>query len=104
MQQINSTPVVTDKQSYTVSGQWDPADPALEALNVETPKEGKIFMTVAVDLVVRGIREPVRFVIETPVKIFSQNSSFWYFNRRSLVQQFFLHSKEVIYSVISIFY
>lgn len=53
-------------------------------------------MTVAVDLVVRGIREPVRFVIETPVKIFSQNSSFWYFNRRSLVQQFFLHSKEVL--------
>lgn len=54
-----------------------------------------MFMTVAVDLVVRGIREPVRFVIETPVKIFSQNSSFWYFNRRGLVQQFFLHSKEV---------
>ena len=53
-------------------------------------------MTVAVDLVIRGIREPVRFVIETSVKVFPQNERFWYFNKRNLVQQFFLNSKEVI--------
>lgn len=85
-----------DKQSYNICGLWDPADPALESLNVELPKEGEIFMTVAVDLVIRGIREPVRFLIETPVKIFPQNERFWYFNKRNLVQQFYLNSKEVI--------
>lgn len=54
-------------------------------------------MTVAVDLVIRGIQEPVRFQIETPVRIFGQNErNFWYFQRRSLVQQFFLNLKEVI--------
>ncbi|KAJ8680841.1 hypothetical protein QAD02_016628 [Eretmocerus hayati] len=93
--QRDSTPVVADKQTYSVSGKWDPADPALESLNVET-KDEKISMTIAVDLVIRGIREPVRFVIETSVKIFPQNERFWYFNKRSLVQQFFLHSKEII--------
>lgn len=52
-------------------------------------------MTVAVDLVIRGIREPVRFIIETLVKVFPQNERFWYFNKRNLVQQFYLNSKEV---------
>lgn len=93
--QLTNAPLLTDNKSYYVSGKWDPSDSALESLNVETPREGKIFMTVAVDLVIRGIREPVRFVIETSVKIFSQNERFWYFNKRSLVQQFFLNSKEV---------
>lgn len=85
--------MVSDKQSYNVCGKWDPADPALETLNIET--EGKIFMTVAVDLVIRGIREPVRFVIETSVKVFQQNERFWSFYKKNLVQQFFLNSKEV---------
>ncbi|KAJ9597184.1 hypothetical protein L9F63_026925, partial [Diploptera punctata] len=61
-----------DKQCYVISGHWDPADPAFEALNVETPRDGRIYITVAVDLVIRGIQEPVRFLIETPVKVFPQ--------------------------------
>lgn len=52
-------------------------------------------MTVAVDLVIRGIQEPVRFPIETSVRVFSQTERFWYFQRRSLIQQFFLNLKEV---------
>ncbi|XP_076673714.1 GTPase activating protein and centrosome-associated isoform X1 [Andrena cerasifolii] len=94
--QVNSGPIIQDKQCYNISGHWDPADPALETLNVETPREGKIFMTVAVDLVIRDIREPVRFIIETSVKVFPQNERFWYFNKRNLVQQFYLNSKEII--------
>ncbi|XP_077268303.1 GTPase activating protein and centrosome-associated isoform X3 [Temnothorax americanus] len=96
LQQVNTGPIMQDKQCYNICGRWDPADPALETLNIETPREGKIFMTVAVDLVIRDIREPVRFVIETSVKVFPQNERFWYFNKRNLVQQFFLNSKEVI--------
>lgn len=94
MQQVSTGPIIQDR-CYNICGQWDPADPALETLNIDTPREGKIFMTVAVDLVIRGIREPVRFVIETPVKVFPQNERFWYFNKRNLVQQFYLNSKEV---------
>lgn len=74
---------------------WDPTESAFEALNQETAKDGKVYITVAVDLVIRGIQEPVRFLIETPVKIFGQNERFWYFHRRSLIQQFFLNLKEV---------
>ncbi|XP_015433686.1 PREDICTED: rab GTPase-activating protein 1-like isoform X2 [Dufourea novaeangliae] len=97
--QVNSGPTIQDKQCYNIFGHWDPADPALETLNIETPREGKIFMTVAVDLVIRGIREPVRFIIETSVKVYPQNERFWYFNKRNLVQQFYLNSKEVISGV-----
>ncbi|XP_020282361.1 rab GTPase-activating protein 1-like isoform X2 [Pseudomyrmex gracilis] len=94
--QVNTGPIIQDKQCYNICGRWDPADPALETLNIETPREGKIFMTVAVDLVIRDIREPVRFVIETSVKVYPQNERFWYFNKKNLVQQFYLNSKEVI--------
>ena len=52
-------------------------------------------MTVAVDLVIRGIREPVRFVIETSAKVYPPNERFWYLNKKNLVQQFVLNSKEV---------
>ncbi|XP_017880898.1 rab GTPase-activating protein 1-like isoform X3 [Ceratina calcarata] len=96
--QVNTGPLIQDKQCYNIFGHWDPADPALETLNIETPREEKIYMTVAVDLVIRGIREPVRFIIETLVKVFPQNERFWYFNKRNLVQQFYLNSKEIISS------
>ncbi|XP_015113735.1 rab GTPase-activating protein 1-like [Diachasma alloeum] len=93
--QSSVAPMGQDKQCYNISGSWDPADPALETLNNET-KEGKIYMTVAVDLVIRGIREPVRFVIETAVKVYPQNERFWYLVKKNLVQQFQLNSKEII--------
>ncbi|XP_011304612.1 rab GTPase-activating protein 1-like isoform X2 [Fopius arisanus] len=93
--QSSIAPLGQDKQCYNISGSWDPADPALETLNNET-KEGKIYMTVAVDLVIRGIREPVRFVIETAVKVYPQNERFWYLVKKNLIQQFQLNSKEII--------
>ncbi|XP_063972215.1 rab GTPase-activating protein 1-like isoform X2 [Diachasmimorpha longicaudata] len=93
--QSSVAPMGQDKQCYNISGSWDPADPALETLNNET-KEGKIYMTVAVDLVIRGIREPVRFVIETAVKVYPQNERFWYLVKKNLVQQFQLNSKEIV--------
>jgi len=39
---------------------WDPTEQNFEPLNVETPKEVKQYMTIAIDLVIRGIQEPVR--------------------------------------------
>ncbi|CAB0008986.1 unnamed protein product [Nesidiocoris tenuis] len=84
-----------DSAGFTISGQWNPKDKAFLLLNSETPREEKIPLTVAVDLVVRGITEPVRLLVETHVKVFPKNERFWYFSRKtSLVQPFFLHLKE----------
>ncbi|KAJ8917151.1 hypothetical protein NQ315_012643 [Exocentrus adspersus] len=88
-----------------ISASWDPTEPSFELLNVETAKEAKQYMTVAVDLVIRGIQEPVRFQIETPVRIFGQNErNFWYFQKRCLVQQFFLNLKEVVSELNDVYY
>lgn len=84
----------SDRQNYQICAQWDPTEAAFETLNVETPKDQKVFITVAMDLVLRGITEPVRFLLETPVKVFSQSERFWYLAKRSHVQQFFLNLKE----------
>lgn len=85
-----------------ISATWDPAERTFECLNQETPKEIKQYMTIAVDLVITGIQEPVRFLIETTVRVFGQNErNFWYFHRRSLTQQFYLNLKEV--SCLSIY-
>lgn len=86
---------VVDRNCTFVSATWDPTEPSFEPLNVETPKDHHLYMTVAVDLVIRGIQEPVRFQIETPVRVFSATERFWYFQKRSLIQQFFLNLKEV---------
>lgn len=87
----------TSDQTYIITGHWDAADPAFEALNiVDEPSSGsRTYITVAMDLVVKGIQEPVRFLIETPVRIFPKHERFWYFYRRPLVQQFYLNLREI---------
>ncbi|CAL4092407.1 unnamed protein product, partial [Meganyctiphanes norvegica] len=85
----------TDKKSYVISGHWDPADPAFVVLNDETPKDMRVFMTVAIDLVMKGIQEPVRFVIETKVRVYPHNERFWYFSKKPLIHLFSLKLKQV---------
>lgn len=85
-----------DDTSYVITGLWDPKDAAFELLNTETEgKDKKVYLTVAVDLVVRGITEPVRLLVETQVRVYHQGERFWYFTRRPLVQPFSLNLKEV---------
>lgn len=84
----------TDK-SYVISGHWDPADPAFVVLNDETPKDMRVHMTVAIDLVMRGIQEPVRFVTETKVRVYPHNERFWYFSKKPLIHLFSLKLKQV---------
>ncbi|KAI4458021.1 tbc1 domain family member gtpase-activating protein [Holotrichia oblita] len=91
----NSNSVI-DRNCTMISASWDPTESAFESLNTETPKDVRQYMTVAVDLVIRGIQEPVRFQIETPVRIYGQAERFWYFQKRSLIQQFFLNLKEIV--------
>ncbi|KAG8234246.1 hypothetical protein J437_LFUL007753, partial [Ladona fulva] len=119
------------QQSYVISGQWDPSEKAFEALNVETsiatqqqgqhaptsntatsqpsaalsisqpPSADNSYITVGVDLVLRGIREPVRFIIEAPVRVYPTTERFWYTTRRALVQHFYLHLEETVTNALS---
>lgn len=85
-----------ERNCTNICAAWDPTESSFEPLNMETPKEAKQYMTVAVDLVIRGIQEPVRFQIETAVRVFGQHErNFWYFQKKGLIQQFFLNLKEV---------
>ncbi|KAL3872041.1 hypothetical protein ACJMK2_040008 [Sinanodonta woodiana] len=85
----------TDGKNYTVSGHWDPTEECFSVLNTETPKEMRVFLTVAIDLVIYGIQEPVRFAVETKAKIFPQNEKFWYLTRKPHVEQFHVKLQQV---------
>ncbi|XP_044756834.1 rab GTPase-activating protein 1-like isoform X2 [Coccinella septempunctata] len=104
MREKTTTSLSLDKNCTQICAIWDPTEANFESLNAETPKDVKQFMTVAVDLVIRGIQEPVRFQIETKVRVYGQNErNFWYFQRKNLTQQFFLNLKEVL-SVEDVYY
>ncbi|EDV96709.1 rab GTPase-activating protein 1-like [Drosophila grimshawi] len=77
--------------AYAISAQWESQEKAFEQLNQETSKTN---LTVAVDIVIRGIQEPVRFVIETPVTIQSEGSFRDHFmSKRPMTLRFYLHLK-----------
>ncbi|XP_058459277.1 rab GTPase-activating protein 1-like [Malaya genurostris] len=80
---------------YQIRAEWKANDKAFEQLNTETQKK---CLTVAVDLVIKGIQEPVRFVIETSVMILSQSElrimQNLFTNKRLLVMQYYLTLRE----------
>uniref|UniRef100_A0A0L8GQZ5 Rab-GAP TBC domain-containing protein n=1 Tax=Octopus bimaculoides TaxID=37653 RepID=A0A0L8GQZ5_OCTBM len=84
-----------DGKSYIISGHWDPTEPSFTVLNSETEKDNRVFLTIAVDLVISGIQEPVRFAIETKAKIFPQTERFWYFTKKPHYEQFHLKLKQM---------
>ena len=73
---------------WAIQGQWDPREAAFAVLNQETgPDINSVFMTVAADLVLNQIAEPVRFVVETKVRIYPGQERFWYYTRRLVVRR-----------------
>ncbi|XP_063424247.1 rab GTPase-activating protein 1-like isoform X2 [Mytilus trossulus] len=84
----------TDGKNYLVSGSWDPTEECFLVLNTETPKDTRVFLTVAVDLVIHGIQEPVRFAIETKAKIFPMTERFWNFTKRPHQELFHINLKQ----------
>ena len=55
--------------NHVITGHWDPREAAFAVLNQETPHDvSSTYITIAADLVVSQIAEPIRFVIETKVR------------------------------------
>lgn len=95
----------TDGKNYLVSGNWDPTEDCFVVLNTETLKDTRVFLTVAVDLVIHGIQEPVRFAIETKAKIFPMSERFWNFTKRPHYENFHIklkQSEDGMYEVASV--
>ena len=111
-------PQETRKSAYVISGHWDPNEPVFGLLNRESSKEiNSVYMTIAVDLVIRvnisvfcyptnsyfiylliylkGISEPVRFIVETRAKVFGHNERFWYYSQKQMTLQYAVHVTEV---------
>lgn len=81
---------------YLIRAEWKASDKNFEQLNLESQK---MFITVAVDLVIKGIQEPVRFVIETSVTIQAHNEirimdHFFTGSKKTMVQGFYLNLKD----------
>lgn len=85
---------------FQIIAKWDLAEKPFEQLN-ETQKSHLI--TLAIDLVIKGIQEPVRFVIESNVKIdnsdsqssrFSNSFLFQASNKRPMLKKFYIQLKE----------
>lgn len=76
---------------WAITGTWDPREAAFAMLNQETgPDIQSVYMTVAADLVMSQIAEPVRFVVETKSRIFPTGEKFWYYSRRTAVRRYHL--------------
>lgn len=80
---------------YQIRAEWKANEKAFEQLNLEAQKT---YLTVAVDLVIKGIQEPVRFVIETQVTILSSNEMRFmeslFQNKRPMLVKFYIQLKE----------
>ncbi|XP_031560886.1 rab GTPase-activating protein 1-like isoform X2 [Actinia tenebrosa] len=92
--------ITTDIQDggrvYCISGYWNPSAQDLLVLNTETPKDTRVFMTIAIDLVVAKVTDPVRFIYETKARIFPANERLWYLSRPRIHDTYIMDLQEAV--------
>ncbi|GMT31385.1 hypothetical protein PFISCL1PPCAC_22682 [Pristionchus fissidentatus] len=88
-----STAAPDDPTVYTIRASWDPRGPNFTALNTETPRDTRVFITVAVDVIVCEVNEPIRFSMEAKARVFHQHERFCHSEDSAspIVEGFFLN-------------
>ena len=75
---------------FVVQARWDPSALNFEVLNTETPRDSRVFMTIAVDVIFEGLDESIRFNLECKARIFQQFERFWSPQRRAMSETYTL--------------
>ena len=73
-----------------VIGEWDATEIAFKPLNQITNHGERLFISVAVDVVMGSLEEPVRFLHETKIRVFPEKETFWNFGQKTLTDHFTL--------------
>lgn len=66
-------------------------------------QDQKHFMSIAADLIIEGVQEPVRLQIGCRAKIFAEDERFWIANRRPLVEDYTLRMAPVKSALVLLF-